>query len=92
MSHYHAVLHNPYWASNEIHAQVMTHRGKNMVCLAMTQGEEEALIETIRESPYDYRLTITDGPARTYESRKDGQVSSSFTDGRWKPRTERMME
>lgn len=89
MSHYHPVLHNPHWASNEIHAQVMTHRGKSMVCLAMTQEQEELLIETIHESPYDYRLTITDGPARHYESRKGGQITTAFEDGLWKPRRER---
>lgn len=89
---YTSPLYNPHWASNEIHAQVTTHRGKNMVCLAFTQEQEELLVNTIRESGLDYRLTITDGPARHYESRKDGQITTAFTDGRCKPRMERVNE
>lgn len=85
-------LRNPHWASNHIYAQVMTHRGKNMVCLAFTQEQEDVLIATIRESGLDYRLTLTDGPARHYESRKQGHVASAYEDGLHHPRTERMIE
>lgn len=83
-------LYNPFWASSEIHAQVTTKRGRSMVCLAFTEEEEQLLIETIRSTDLDYRITVTDGPARHYEWRKGGHVSISFEDGMWHPRREGM--
>lgn len=85
-------LRNPYHASTHILGQCMTHRGKNMVCLAFSENDLDAMCATIRESNHDYRMTFADGPYRSYEQRKGKTVTTQDgEDGPWIPRTERMI-
>lgn len=82
--------YNPFWASDCIHAQCLINGRKGMICLAFTEEEEQLLVDVVRESPHDYRITVTDGASRSYESRKGTHITTAYEDGLWHPRHERM--